>query len=60
MKAMRHKDRPSPSPTLGELINTVAKLAHNERLSAVVVADLVNTGRIRFEGRYHGRRVVIG
>lgn len=60
MKTMRHKGAGSRSHTFGELINIVARLAHNEHLSAVVVADLVNTGRVRFEGRYHGRRVLIG
>jgi hypothetical protein len=60
MKTMRHKSCGSRFHTLGELITTVARLAHNERLGAAVVADLVNTGRVRFEGRYHGRRVLIG
>lgn len=46
--------------TLGDLISTVQSLTHNSRLSAWIVADMINRGQVRLEGRYHGRRVVIG
>ena len=60
MKIMPNKSRYRRSPTLAELVSTVTKLTHNERLSAFVVADLINTGRVRLGGRFQGRRVMIG
>ncbi len=46
-------------PTLGDLIATVNDLTQNQRLSALIVADLINTRQVRLEGNYHGRRVVV-
>jgi hypothetical protein len=60
MKMLRSRRRHERQPTLAELISTVAKLSHNERLGALVVADLVNSGRVRLGGQFHGRRVMIG
>ncbi|MCS7049119.1 MAG: hypothetical protein NZ483_07480 [Verrucomicrobiae bacterium] len=45
--------------TLGDVICTVQSLTRNSRLSAWIVADLINRGHVRLEGRYHGRRVVV-
>jgi len=44
-------------PTLGELVLTVNKLTHNTRLSAAIVADMVNNRLVRLEGSFHGQRV---
>ena len=60
IKMLRNKSRHHRPPTFAELVNTVIKLTHNDRLGALVVADLVNTGRVRLGGRFHGRRVMIG
>jgi hypothetical protein len=46
--------------TLAELVETVTKLTHDERLSAYIVADMINTRQVKLEGPFHGRRVVIG
>jgi len=46
-------------PTLGDLISTVNELTHNQRLSAFIVADLINSRQVKLEGAYHGRRVVV-
>ncbi|NQU10161.1 hypothetical protein HQ590_05190 [bacterium] len=47
-------------PTLGELVLTVNKLTHNTRLSAAIVADMVNSQMVRLEGSFQGQRVRIG
>lgn len=46
--------------TLAELVETVVKLTHNERLGAFIVADMINSRIVRLEGQFHGRRVVVG
>ena len=45
--------------TLADLCATVSKLAHDDRLGAYIVADMINARLVRLEGRYHGRRVVV-
>ena len=57
----KHRSHPNGNrqPTLAQLLATVNQFTHNDRLSALIVADLINTGRVRFEGRYHKRRVVV-
>jgi hypothetical protein len=37
----------------------VSKLTHDERLTAYIVADMINTRQIRLEGQFQGRRVVV-
>lgn len=59
MKRNGTKSARHDHPTLGDLIRTVQSLTRNSRLSAWIVADLINRGQVRLEGRYHGRRVVI-
>jgi len=44
---------------LAELIAAVSELTANERLSALIVADMINSGKVRLGGQYRGRRVVI-
>jgi hypothetical protein len=44
---------------LADLCATVSKLTPNERLSAAIVADMINSRLVRLEGRYHGRRVIV-
>jgi hypothetical protein len=52
--------RPRAQATLADLVATVSKLTRDERLSAYIVADMINSHLVRLEGRYHGRRVVVG
>jgi hypothetical protein len=47
------------SPTLQDLVAAVYSVADNEKLSAVVVADLINSGRVRLHGDFRNRRVVV-
>ena len=47
-------------PTLAELISTVNELTRDEQLGAYIVADLINSRKVRLEGEFQGRRVVIG
>ena len=47
-------------PTLADLIATVSNLTRNQRLAALVVADLINSGKVRIEGQFQNRQVVVG
>jgi hypothetical protein len=60
MRTRTTKTADNRPPTLAELVATVAGLTHNRRLSAVIVADMINSRKVRLEGLFHGRRVVIG
>ena len=47
--------------TLADLVAGVTQLTQDGRLSALVIADLINTGQVRFTGKgFNGRRVVVG
>lgn len=46
-------------PTLADLVATVSEITRNDELTAHVVADLINTQRVRVEGPYRHRRVVV-
>ena len=46
-------------PTLADLVATVTKLTRDERLSAYIVADLINSRQVRLEGEFQDRRVII-
>lgn len=46
--------------TLAELVEAISQAAHDDRLGAWIVADLINSRLIRLEGRYYGRRVLVG
>jgi hypothetical protein len=50
--------RKSP-PTLAELISTVNELTRDEQLGAYIVADLINSRKVRLEGEFRGHDVVI-
>jgi hypothetical protein len=60
MKTNGSKHRRKNPPTLAELIEMVNRITHDERLSSLVVADMINSRLVRLEGRFHGRRVHIG
>jgi hypothetical protein len=47
------------TPTLAELIAAVSELTTNERLSALIVADMINSGKVRLGGQYRRRRVIV-
>ena len=60
MKRNGHKSNGDSQPqTLADLVATVSKLTQDERLSAYIVADMINTRQVRLEGEFRGRRVVI-
>lgn len=51
--------RARPQTTLADLVATVSKLTHNDRLGAYIVADMINSNLVRLEGQFHGQRVVV-
>ncbi len=59
MKRNGHKPCRSRRATLAELVATVDKLTHDERLTAYIVADMINTHQVSLEGQFQGRRVVV-
>jgi hypothetical protein len=60
MKKNAPKRAAHRTQTLAELVETVVQLTHNERLGAYIVADMINSRLVRLEGKFQGRRVVIG
>jgi hypothetical protein len=46
-------------PTLQDLVAAVYSVAQDEQLSATVVANLINSGRVRLHGDFKGKRVVV-
>lgn len=46
-------------PTLADLISTVNELTRDEQLGAYIVADLINSRKVRLEGQFQGCRVVV-
>jgi len=59
MKNHSRKVHTNNPPTLAELLDIVTKLTHNERLSALIVADMINSRQVRLGGPYEGRRVLV-
>jgi hypothetical protein len=59
MKRNGSKSNSNGHPTLAELIATVTQLTQDERLTAYIVADMINSRQVRLEGSFQGRRVVI-
>jgi len=59
MKRKTTKTNRESTPTLAELISTVNQLTHDEQLGAYIVADLINSRKVRLEGEFHGQRVVV-
>jgi hypothetical protein len=59
MKRKATKNTSETPPTLAELIATVNQITHDEQLGAYIVADLINSRKVRLEGQFHGRRVVV-
>ena len=60
MKRNGHKSNGDTRPqTLADLVATVTKLTHDERLSAYIVADMINSRQVRLEGDFQDHRVVI-
>jgi hypothetical protein len=58
MKRNATKTSHKEPPTLGELISTVNELTRDEQLGSFIVADLINSRKVRLEGEFQGRRVV--
>ena len=59
---MKRKEAKTPrenNPTLADLITTVNQLTRDEQLGAYIVADLINSRKVRLEGQFHGRKVVV-
>lgn len=59
MKRNEPKANRKTPPTLAELIAAVNQLTHDEQLGAYIVADLINSRKVRLEGEFHGQRVVV-
>ena len=59
MKQNAKKSTPKSAPTLAELISTVNELTRDEQLGAYIVADLINSRKVRLEGEFHGHRVLV-
>jgi hypothetical protein len=59
MKRNTAKSTRKSAPTLAELISTVNQLTRDEQLGAYIVADLINSHKVRLEGQFHGRDVVV-
>jgi hypothetical protein len=55
-----HSDRRTEiQPTLADLVSTVSQITKNERLSALIVADMINRKQVKLEGDYRGQRVIV-
>ena len=60
MKTNTPKSRRVRKPqTLADLIAAVSELTHNEKLSAYIVADMINSRQVRLTGDLNHRRVVV-
>lgn len=59
MKQNVKKSTQKSAPTLAELISTVNELTRDEQLGAYIVADLINSRKVRLEGEFHGHRVLV-
>jgi hypothetical protein len=59
MKQNGSKSTRKKAPTLAELISTVNELTRDEQLGAYIVADLINSRKVRLEGEFHGHRVLV-
>lgn len=59
MKTNRLKSRTQSQPTLAELIVTVSQITQNEELSALIVADMINSQQVRLGGVFQDRHVVV-
>lgn len=46
-------------PTLQDLVAAVYSLAQDDQLSATVVANMINSGRVRLHGDFKGKKVVV-
>lgn len=42
-----------------DVIRIVSQYARNDREVRLAVADLINRGRIKIEGRFHNHKVVV-
>jgi hypothetical protein len=60
MKRNGRKVNCTPRTTLAELVAIVDRLTRDERLTAYIVADMINTHQVSLEGQFQGRRVVVG
>ncbi len=58
MKRRVHKHHATRA-TLADLVATVTKLTRNERLSAAIVADLINSRQVRLGGTFQNKRVLV-
>jgi hypothetical protein len=59
MKQNSSKSTRKSAPTLAELISTVNQLTRDEQLGAYIVADLINSRKVRLEGEFQGHRVLV-
>jgi hypothetical protein len=59
MKNNGSKLRSAPTTTLAQLVATVGEMTHNDQLTALIVADMINSRLVKLEGDFSGKRVVV-
>jgi hypothetical protein len=59
MKRNAQKANQKNPPTLADLIATVNQLTRDEQLGAYIVADLINSRKVRLEGQFQGHNVIV-
>ncbi len=53
------KRRVNRSMKLADVIRIVSKCTHDDVEASLVVADLINRGVVKLQGRYHNCRVIV-
>ena len=59
MKRNGSKANRTPRTTLAELVAIVDRLTRDERLTAYIVADMINTHQVSLGGQFQGQHVVV-
>jgi hypothetical protein len=58
MKNNGSKLHSAPTATLARLVATVGEMTHNDQLTALIVADMINSRMVKLEGDFSGKRVI--
>lgn len=59
MKNNGTKLRSAPAATLARLVATVGEMTHNDELTALIVADMINSRLVKLNGNFAGKRVLV-
>ncbi|GEM_PF-3485779 len=49
----------SATTTLAQLVATVGEMTHNDQLTALIVADMINSRMVKLGGDFANKRVVV-